>query len=181
VESERLNSSVRVERVVDRSRVFEVHSLEVEYFAWVNRQLGAEFGITLDVDRMLANDMDHLEMYLPPTGGLFLAVADAVPVGMIFLTQLREGDEQTGRVGQIRRMYVRDGFRRRGIARALFETAIAQARAIGYAQLLLESPKSWAGAHALYRDLGFDGLPMYPESEVPEHLRAFWVFMGLRL
>ncbi len=94
---------------------------------------------------------------------------------MIFLTQLRPA------VGQIRRMYVRDDFRRLGIARTLFETAIAQAREMGYAQLLLESPRSWAGAHALYREMGFEKVAMYPESEVPEPLRQYWVFMQLTL
>jgi len=108
-------------------------------------------------------------------GGLFLADVDQALVGMIFLTELREG------VGQIRRMYVRDAYRRRGIARTLFETAIRQARELGYAKLLLESPRSWVGAHALYRTLGFEAVEMYPESEVPVHLRNSWVFMQLAL
>ena len=124
---------------------------------------------------MIANDLANLEIYLPPTEGLFLAEAEQAVAGMIFLKQLRP------KVGQIRRMYVREVFRRRGIARALFETAIRQAREIGYTQLLLESSRSWAGAHALYHELGFEAVAMYPESEVPEHLRTYWVFMGLTL
>ena len=164
-----------IERLTDRTREPQIRALESEYFAWVNRQLHAEFQISLDVEQMLAHDLTNLEIYLPPTGGLFLAETEHGMAGMIFLTQLRP------KVGQIRRMYVRDAFRRRGIARALFETAIRQAREMGYAQLLLESPKSWAGAHALYHELGFGAVEMYPESEVPEHLRKYWVFMGLTL
>ncbi len=166
---------IQIKRVTDRGNEQQIRALESEYFAWVNSQLHAEFQISLDVNKMIANDIANLEIYLPPTGGLFLAEVEQAVAGMIFLTQLRP------KVGQIRRMYVRDAFRRRGIARALFETAIQQARAMGYAQLLLESPRSWAGAHALYHELGFEAVEMYPESEVPEHMRKYWVFMGLVL
>jgi GNAT superfamily N-acetyltransferase len=165
----------QIKRITDRAREQQVQALEIEYFNWANTQLQAEFQITLDIKKMITNDLDHLEMYFPPTGGLFLAEQDRTPVGMIFLTQLRQG------VGQIRRMYVRDAYRRRGIARSLFETAIREARDIGYSSLLLDSPRSWTGAHALYHALGFEAVEMYPETEVPEHLRKYWVFMQLTL
>jgi GNAT superfamily N-acetyltransferase len=165
----------QIKRITDRAHEQQVRELESEYFNWVNTQLHAEFLITLDIKKMITNDLENLEMYFPPTGGLFLAEHDQTPVGMIFLTQLRQG------VGQIRRMYVRDAYRRRGIARSLFETAIREARNIGYLNLLLESPMSWNGAHALYHALGFQAVEMYPESEVPEHLRKYWVFMQLPL
>ena len=126
----------QIKRLTDRAREPQIRELESGYFAWVNRQLHTERQISLDVDNIIANDLANLEIYLPPTGGLFLAEAEQEVAGMIFLTQLRP------KVGQIRRMYVRDAFRRRGIARTLFETAIRQARAMGYAQLLLESPQS---------------------------------------
>ncbi len=165
----------QIKRITDRAREQQVQALEIEYFNWANTQLQAEFQITLDIKKMIANDLENLEMYFLPTGGLFLAEQDQTPVGMIFLTQLRQS------VGQIRRMYVQDAYRRRGIARMLFETAIREARDIGYSSLLLESPKSWTGAHALYHALGFQAVEMYPESEVPEHLRKYWVFMQLPL
>ena len=162
-----------IKRLTDRTQEPQIRALEAEYFAWVNRQLHAEFQISLDVNKMITNDLTNLEIYLPPAGGLLLAETEQAVAGMIFLTHLRP------QVGQIRRMYVREDFRRRGIARALFETAIGLARELGYAQLLLESPRSWAGAHALYHALGFETVAMYPESEVPEPLRKYWVFMGL--
>ncbi|MEF2280033.1 GNAT family N-acetyltransferase [Deinococcus sp. YIM 134068] len=163
--------ATQITRIIDRAHEGRVRELESEYFAWVNAQLQGEFQIRLDVERMIAGDMEHLNIYFPPDGGLFLAEADGGLAGMIFLTRLR------GDAGQIRRMYVRDEYRRRGVARALFGAAIREARAIGYARLLLESPVSWRGAHALYREMGFGKVVMYPESEVPEPLRGYWVFM----
>jgi GNAT superfamily N-acetyltransferase len=164
-----------ITRVTDRQHEAEIRELETEYFAWGNAQLEAEFGIALNTDRMIERDLNELEMYFPPRGGLFLAHVDDALAGMIFLTELRP------KIGQIRRMYVRDAYRRRGIARDLFETAIAAARDLRFSDLLLESPMSWQGAHALYREMGFQDVPMYAESEVPENLRKYWVFMGLGL
>lgn len=168
---------VQIKRITDPTAEDkqQIRALEAEYFAWVNSQLQAEFQISLDVDQMLANDLANLAMYLPPLGGLFLAEAEQGPAGMILLTPLRP------QVGQIRRMYVQPAFRRHGLARRLFETAVQQARELGYGQLLLESPRSWTGAHALYHQMGFEAVEMYPESEVPEPLRQYWVFMGLTL
>lgn len=166
---------LQIKRITDRARERQIRELEEEYFIWVNHQLHAEFQIELDIEKMIANDIAQLDIYFPPAGGLFLAEQAGALAGMIFLTNLRPA------VGQIRRMYVRDNFRRLGIARTLFETAIRQAREMGYAQLLLESPVSWAGAHALYHELGFEAVGMYPESEMPEHLRKYWVFMQLAL
>jgi GNAT superfamily N-acetyltransferase len=164
-----------ITRVTNRQHDAEIRDLETEYFAWVNAQLGAEFGIALDTNRMIARDLSELEMYFPPRGGLFLAHVDGALAGMIFLTELRP------KTGQIRRMYVRDANRRRGLARKLFEIAIQAAKDLKFSELLLESPISWQGAHALYREMRFQDVPMYTESEVPEHLRKYWVFMGLGL
>jgi GNAT superfamily N-acetyltransferase len=162
---------LQISRLTDRTRQTEVEALEAEYFAWVTVQLAAEFQIRLDTDRLLLDDMTELDRYFPPTGGLFLAEIEGDVVGMIFLTQLQPG------IGQLRRMYVRATVRRRGVARVLFETAVQAAREAGYAQLRLESPKSWAGAHALYHELGFAEVPMSLGSEVPEPLQPYWIFM----
>jgi GNAT superfamily N-acetyltransferase len=166
---------VTTARITNRTHEAEIRELETEYFAWVNAQLNAEFGIALDTERMLTRDLSELAMYFPPRGALFLAHVDDALAGMIFLTELQP------HVGQIRRMYVRDAYRRRGIARQLFEAAINAARDLGFSSLLLESPMSWRGAHALYKEMGFQDVPMYAQSEVPEHLRQYWVFMGLGL
>ena len=94
---------------------------------------------------------------------------------MIFLAPIRSD------TAQVRRMYVRPTHRRLGLGGMLFNAAVGAARHIGYTRVLLESPRSWAGAHAVYRAHGFATVPGYPESEVPEHLRQYWTFMGIDL
>lgn len=167
--------AVVVQRLIDRSMQEQIEYLETEYFRWVNAELGAEFGIGLDVDAMISRDLNELEIYLPPRGALFVALDGDDLVGMIFLTPIRDD------TAQIRRMYVRASHRRQGLGGTLFDAAVQAARNIGHARVLLESPRSWAGAHDVYRTHGFDVVPVYPESEVPEHLRQYWIFMGLDL
>ena len=166
---------VILQRVTDRSMQIGVQNLETEYFRWVNTELDAEFGIRLDVEAMIAHDLAELEIYLPPRGALFLAADGTDLVGMIFMTPIR------GDTAQIRRMYVRDSHRRQGLGGTLFAAAVQAARDIGYARVLLESPRSWAGAHAVYEAHGFRTVAAYPESEVPEHLRQYWIYMGIEL
>ena len=152
-----------------------VEQLETEYLTWVNTELGAELGIRLDVEAMIARDLAELEIYLPPRGALFLATDGDDLAGMVFLAPIRDD------TAQVRRMYVRPDHRRHGLGRALFGAAVEAARDLGYARVLLESPRSWDGAHAVYRAHGFTPVASYAESEVPEHLRQYWIFMGADL
>jgi putative acetyltransferase len=167
--------SYRVSRIVDHSRQEEIERLEVEYFGWVNGQLSAEFGITLDVDQMIAHDLAHLDLYLPPRGALLLADDGSEVAGMVFLAPIRDD------TAQVRRMYVRPSHRRRGLGGRLLGEVVQAARDTGYARLVLESPRSWTGAHAVYLGAGFEAAGVEPESEVPEHLRDYWVYLSLRL
>lgn len=166
---------IEIHRVTDRSTQDQVQALETEYFTWVNAQLEAEFGISLDVEAMIARDIADMEAYFPPHGALLVASEDGELSGMVFL----------GRVGQdtaqVRRMYVRPAHRRQGLGGTLFGAVVGAARSSGYARLLLESPRSWRGAHAVYTAHGFAAVSAYAESEVPEHLREYWVFMELAL
>jgi GNAT superfamily N-acetyltransferase len=83
--------------------------------------------------------------------------------------------------GEIKRMYVRPDYRRRGIGLALLEALIAEARQIGYPTIRLDSTRFMKAAHALYRSLGFREIDPYPESEIPQELQHQWVFMEKRL
>lgn len=152
-----------------------VRELLGEYLAWAISMVHREFGVDFDLERMLDQDMAELDKYLPPHGRLLLAEFDGQMAGVACMRRI--GPD----TGEIKRMYVRPQFRRKGIGRALAERLIQESRTIGYPRLRLDSPRSWKASHALYHAMGFREIEPYPESEIPAEFREHWIFMELLL
>ena len=102
--------------------------------------------------------------YVPPGGGLWLAWDGLEAAGCIALQPLAPG------IGEVKRMYVRLASRGRGIARALAERAIAEARALGYERLRLGTLRTMQPAQNLYTSLGFRPIPAYRPVEFGDTL-----------
>jgi GNAT superfamily N-acetyltransferase len=91
--------------------------------------------------------------YAPPGGRLVLA---------------REGDELAGcgalrpagpGVVELRRLWVRKPFRKRGVAREIVEALLAWARETGHGAVRLEVLSVMPQADALFRSMGFAPIP----------------------
>jgi GNAT superfamily N-acetyltransferase len=154
-----------------------IRELFWEYLEWANRRLNEEYDYDIDFDikSMLERDMTELEVYLPPDGRMLLAIERATAAGIACMRRIRE------KTGEIKRMYVRPEFRRRGIGRALVDALISEAQEIGHATMRLDSTRFMAAAHSLYRSMGFREIEPYLESEIPREFQQYWVFMELRL
>jgi GNAT superfamily N-acetyltransferase len=152
-----------------------VRELFLEYLHWANERLNAEYGVDFDVATMVEEDMAHLEIFSPPDGRLLLALEGKEAAGLACMRRIRMD------IGEIKRMYVRQEFRGRGIGRQLVDSLIQEARTIGYPKVRLDSTRFMVEAHALYRSVGFKEIEEYPESEIPEEYRAHWVFMEMNL
>src|SRR5450631_1445795 len=88
--------------------------------------------------------------YAPPGGALALAEIDGRVVGCV---ALRRFDEQRG---EAKRLYVRPGFRGRGAGRALLDWVIAEARRLGYLELVGDTIPQMEVALAMYDQAGFE-------------------------
>jgi putative acetyltransferase len=98
--------------------------------------------------------------YVPPRGGLWLAVHDGIGIGCVALRPLDED------AAEVKRMFVDEAWRGRGVGRALMETLVAVARERGYATLRLGTLADMTAAQGLYASLGFRPVERYRPDEL---------------
>lgn len=104
--------------------------------------------------------------YASPAGVLLLAVnaEPGRPVEAAGCVALRRWDETTG---EMKRLYVRPAFRGRGVGRSLVSKLIAEAQAIGYSRMVLDTLPTMTDAHKLYRSIGFREIASYQKTPIP--------------
>lgn len=146
-----------------------------EYLHWAVPEIFREYGAVFDTEEVLKHDQENLQIFWPPNGCLLLAYEESVAAGVACVRTIGP------QIAEIKRMYVRPAYRRRGIGRALIDTAIREVRAAGYSTLRLDSARFMTDAHAVYRSAGFRDISPYLESEVPAAYHPYWVFMELSL
>ncbi|MDX1614085.1 MAG: GNAT family N-acetyltransferase [Candidatus Promineifilaceae bacterium] len=161
-------SIVQVETAAQRDAV---RSLFGEYLNWANQRVQENFGVSFDIETILNEDMADLEKFTPPDGRLLLAAEDDEVAGVACLHRIGPTS------AEIKRMYVREAFRGRGLGRALLDALVEEARLIGYRRLRLDSARFMHAAHALYRSSGFVEIEPYAASEIPDAFRQHWIFM----
>jgi GNAT superfamily N-acetyltransferase len=106
-------------------------------------------------------ELAHLEeKYGYPDGRFYIALVEERVVGCIALRRLDEVR------CELKRLYVLPEMRGCGIARALTRRLIADARAIGYRQILLDTLPFLREAIALYESEGFCRVEKYNDSPV---------------
>ena len=157
-------------------------SLIAEYLSWIASSAAERYGLSFDAEAMLRSDLDERSKFYPPDGRFYVVRYASAYVGVGCLKRLSRT------VAEIQRMYVQPHLRGMGAGRRLVERLLADARAIGYHAVRLESLKFLAAAHALYRSVGFVEITPYAESsmrgyqaeEKLETYRSSAVFMELR-
>jgi GNAT superfamily N-acetyltransferase len=103
----------------------------------------------------------------PPSGAFLLGWLESDPVAC-GAYRLHEPN-----VAEIKRMYVRKAWRRRGIARELLAELESRAAAAGYGRIVLETGLAQPEALALYASAGWEPIESYGYYRKSEHNRCF--------
>ena len=100
--------------------------------------------------------------YAPPAGRLLLAEYEAQIAGCVALHKLADD------ICEMKRLYLRPQFRGKGFGRALADRIIAEARAIGYQRMRLDTVEPvMKDAVAMYRQIGFREIAPYCNNPIP--------------
>jgi len=138
------------------------------------RELFVEYQTEISINLCFQNFEDELAnlpgKYALPEGRLYIATLNEKLAGCV---ALRAIDEEHC---EMKRLYVRKQFRGFGIARALVEKIINDAKNTGYSKMLLDTFFSMQDAISLYRKFGFTEIEPYynnPNNDV--------IYLGLDL
>lgn len=167
--------TVTILQAETQEQLESIRSLWHEYMNWdaaITESLG------LDVSELLAFAYENGQfqlpgVFVPPDGGLFLALSESHAAGCGAWRRLNDT------TCEVKRMYVRPAFRGKRVGKSLLQTLIEDARQQGLTRFVLETVTFMAEAQGLYTSLGF--LPIAPYTEVPDELKPITLFMELRL
>ena len=121
------------------------------------------------LDFYYSSPSDALDDLLPPFGLTLLGYVGSEVAGCIAYRRL-DAD-----ICEMKRLYVRPGFRQAGLGRAIISALIERACQAGYAQMRLETVVFMSGAVRMYEDMGF--VRRAPYYNIPESFLPITIFM----
>jgi len=123
-----------------------------EYAAHLNASIGGEHICVATLEKELAALPGA---YAEPAGAVLLAFVDDEAAGCVALKPIAIGGP--GRVCEMKRLWVRPAYHRRGLGRTLARDVLDLARERGYSSVVLDTmPRTMQAAYTLYRSLGFE-------------------------
>ena len=154
--------------------------LNVEYLSWVFDEIERWFGVlpaelcNRSAPDYVLETLNNFDKGKFTRGRLYLIEIDGELAGMYGLRHLDNGAE-------IKRLYVRPKFRRRGLARCAMERLQQDAYGLGYSCIYLDTGPFMHSAHQLYAKMGFVDCSPRIDAEVPVVLHGMWRFMQKRI
>ena len=129
----------------------EARALFREYETWL--------GMDLCFQNFEQEVADLPGKYAPPSGRLYLAYVDNQLAGCIAMRTIGDG------ICEMKRLFVRDGFRGARIGVSLIEQLIEDARSEGYERMRLDTfPPKMGKAVKLYESHGFRPISKYYDN-----------------
>lgn len=148
-----MTAEIAIAQATTANDIAHIRSLFVEYGEW----------LSVDLDfQGFDSEMERLPGYFaPPEGSLLLARVNDAPAGAVAMRPLAP------EICEMKRMFVREPWRRLKLGRMLADRVISDARAIGYRAMRLDTLDRLFAANGLYRSLGFREIPPYYDNPLP--------------
>ena len=133
------------------------------------RALFMEYQTQLGIDLCFQGFADELatlpgDYACAAQGGLYLAVAaDGLATGCVAYRSCPSVLD----AAEMKRLYVRNAARGTGLGRSLAWRVLNDARARGYARMVLDTLSFLNASHALYESLGFTEIERYNDNLIP--------------
>jgi len=123
------------------------------------KELFLEYSESLGFDLSFQNfdaELDNFPVqYSPPTGSLFLALSQNLPIGCVGVRYFEDG------ICEMKRLFVKPNFRGKRVGRLLAEAAVKAGKILGYERMRLDTLPTMEKANHLYRSLGFIEIEPY--------------------
>lgn len=133
------------------------------------REIFREYARGLGVDLCFQNFESELAAlpgeYAAPRGALLLALVDGAVAACGAVRPLNDVDYANA--CEMKRLYVRPGYRRLGLGRILAQALMDQSVRAGYSVMLLDTLDDMEAARGLYASLGFQEIPPYYYNPIP--------------
>jgi putative acetyltransferase len=146
-------TSLKIDEVDSFEQLSTVQTLLKEY--WTSLGFDREtFGFGEEIDSLPG-------AYVRPGGRLALAILSDQPVGCIALRRLDNNS------CEMKRLFVRQAARGKGVALALLTWLVAEARLQGYSAMLADTLPAMTDALRLYERFGFKRVEPYSAKPTP--------------
>ncbi len=125
------------------------------------KKLFLEYAHAIQVDlcfQDFENELQHINIqYRKPSGGLFIIIDNKTgePIGCIGIRRFENN------IAELKRMYVKDSHRNKGLGKKLLHKAIKLAKELRYEKIYLDTLDSMKAAMALYKSSGFKEIESY--------------------
>jgi putative acetyltransferase len=133
------------------------------------RAIFREYAASLAVDLSFQGFDQELQdlpgEYAEPNGCLLLALVDGAVAGCGAYRRITDVDDPNA--CEMKRLYVRQAFRRFGLGRQVAQALIDEARQARYSSMLLDTLDDMEAARELYRSLGFVEVPPFYFNPLP--------------
>jgi putative acetyltransferase len=133
---------------------------EIEIVRSLMREYQQRLGIDLCFQGFEAELKGLPGSYAPPSGRLLLAWNERTPVGCVALQRISPS------LAEMKRLYVPPSARGLGVGRKLVTQILAEAQAIGYSEVALDTLPSMVEAQRLYQQFGFRDIEPYRPNPI---------------